>query len=141
MPEELKVLFVAGFGPVIQDDSVSRKLYIETLGLPLKNDNNYYHTQELAGVKYFALWPLTHAAESCFGNNTWPEEIPVPQAWIEYEVEDVAAATEVMKDKGYKLIVSDRHEPWGQVVTRFLSPEGILTGLVYTPWLHTDEKK
>jgi hypothetical protein len=45
-----------------------------------------------------------------------------------------------MKDKGYKLIVSNRTERWGQVVTRFLSPEGIRTGLVYTPWMHTDEK-
>ena len=142
MQKELKVLFVAGFGPIVKDDSLSQKLYIETLGLPIKKEeNNYCHSQEIEGVKYFALWPLSQVAESCFGTNTWPKDIPVPQASIEYEVKDVAAATEVLKDKGYTLIGSNRTEPWGQVVTRFLSPEGLLIGLTYTPWMRTTEKK
>ena len=25
--------------------------------------------------------------------------------------------------------------PWGQTVTRLLSPEGLLTGVTFTPWL------
>jgi len=142
MPKEMKILFVAGFGPIVQDDTLSQKLYLETLGLPLKKEeNNYCHTQELAGVKYFALWPLSQAAESCFGSKSWPKDIPIPQVSIEFEVEDIATATEVMKDKGYKLLVSARKEPWGQTVTRFLSPEGILLGLTYTPWMRSEEKK
>jgi hypothetical protein len=27
-------------------------------------------------------------------------------------------------------------EPWGQTVARFISPEGVLVGLSYAPWLH-----
>jgi hypothetical protein len=115
---------------------------METLGLPLKKeDNNYCHTGKLTGVKYFALWPLSQAAESCFGSKSWPKDVPIPQACIEFEVEDIATATEIMKDKGYKLLVSAHKEPWGQTVTRFLSPEGILLGLTYTPWMRSEDKK
>ncbi len=142
MPKEIKVLFVAGFGPIVQDDTVSQKLYLETLGLPLKKENNNYcHTQELAGSKYFALWPLSQVTESCFGTKSWPKDIPIPQAWIEFEVEDIATATELMKEKGYTLLISARKEPWGQTVTRFLSPEGLLLGLCNTPWMRGEDKK
>ena len=127
MLKEIKVLFVAGFGPIVRDDIASQKLYKDTLGLPLKEEeNNYCHTDKLEGVKYFALWPLSGAAESCFGTKEWPRDVPIPQAVLELEVEDVAAATEILKKKGHKLLVADRKEPWGQIVTRFLSPEGLL---------------
>ncbi|PLP37801.1 glyoxalase, partial [Klebsiella variicola] len=29
--------------------------------------------------------------------------------------------------------------PWGQTVTRLLSPEGLLAGLTVTPWLRAEE--
>jgi len=32
-----------------------------------------------------------------------------------------------------------RLEPWGQVIARFISPEGLLVGLSYAPWLHAKE--
>ena len=50
--------------------------------------NGYVHTHALAGTKYFAIWPLAQAAESCFGMNEWPADVPAPQAWIEFDVED-----------------------------------------------------
>jgi hypothetical protein len=40
-----------------------------------------------------------------------------------------------LKQRGYKLLVESRTEPWGQIVTRMLSPEGILIGITYTPWM------
>lgn len=141
MLKDIEVMFMAGFGPIVKDDSASQDLYMGTLGLPLKKeDNNYCHTEELPGAKYFALWPLTQVAQSCFGTKSWPTDLPVPQAALEFEVKDVAKATEVLKAKGYKLLVSNRTEPWGQIVTRFLSPEGILLGVTYTPWLRKDTK-
>ncbi|MGF6303006.1 hypothetical protein OKW43_005763 [Paraburkholderia sp. WC7.3g] len=33
--------------------------------------------------KSFALSPLSQAAQSCFGKDVWPDDIPVPQAWLE----------------------------------------------------------
>ena len=56
------------------------------------------------------------------------------------EVKDVLKAAEAMKAKGYTLLVSARKEPWGQIVTRFLSPKGMLIGLTYTHWMRTEEK-
>ncbi len=132
----IKVLFIAGFGPIVQNQKASKELYVDNLGLSFKEmDGGYLHTEEIEGTKAFALWPLSQAADSCFGTDTWPEDIPVPQAWLEFEVEDIKAATEEMGKLDYRLLVAARKEPWGQIVTRFLSPEGLLLGIVYTPWM------
>jgi catechol 2,3-dioxygenase-like lactoylglutathione lyase family enzyme len=136
--EGLKVLFVAGFGPIVRAPAESRQFYLDTLGLPLEampDDDTYLHAEKLDGVKHFALWPLAQAAQSCFGSPEWPAEVPAPHAWLELDVEDVAVASASLKKKGYELLVDNRTEPWGQVVTRLLSPEGMLVGLTYTPWM------
>ena len=39
---------------------------------------------------------------------------------------------------GYKLLVRNQTEPWGQVVSRLISPEGLLVGITMTPWLRKD---
>jgi catechol 2,3-dioxygenase-like lactoylglutathione lyase family enzyme len=132
-PKNIDVLFVAGFGPIVRDPAPSRKFYSEALGLPLNEDSSgYLHTGGLDGVKHFALWPLTQAAESCFGTDEWPGDLPVPQAWIEFDVENIEKATAELKSQGYKLLVSTRKETWGQVVTRLLGPEGLLVGITHT---------
>jgi len=133
-PKNIDVLFVAGFGPIVEDSAASRKLYSQTLGLTLKEDaGGYLHTGELDGVKHFALWPLPQAAQSCFGKDQWPPDVPIPQAWIEFDVADVEKATAELTSQGYKLLVAMRKEPWGQTVTRLLSPEGLLVGVTHTP--------
>ncbi|MHB8601003.1 MAG: VOC family protein [Ktedonobacteraceae bacterium] len=134
----IKVVFVAGFGPIVHEQHASEALYAGTLGLSFERDGEYLHTEQLTGVKHFALWPLSQAAESCFGTQTWPIDIPVPHAWVEFDVEDVQAATAELKEKGYPLLVEARTEPWGQIVTRLLSPEGVLVGVTYTPWMRDD---
>ena len=134
----LKVLFVAGFGPLVRDPQASKAFYVDTLQLPLEarpDHPDYFHGEKLDGVRHFALWPLALAAESCFGSVSWPDRIPIPNSWLEFDVEDVAAATQVLKSRGYTLLVDCRKEPWGQTVTRMLSPEGILIGITFTPWL------
>ena len=45
----------------------------------------------------------------------------------------LAGSLEELKAKGYTLLLVAKKEPWGQTVTRLLSPEGILVGLTYTP--------
>lgn len=135
-----EVLFVAGFGPITQNQQQSSEFYLNILALPLKpmEGNSRYLTCEqdqLGGVKHFALWPLDQAALSCFSHNIWPEDITIPQSWIEFEVFNLARSTQNFIDKGYSLLVKNRLEPWGQTVTRLLSPEGILVGLTVTPWL------
>ena len=136
----LGVLFVAGFGPITRDSDDSRALYVDALGLPLKpygDNKDYLLTEdgELEGCRHFALWPLTQAAQSCFGRDEWPSDLPIPQAWLEFDVESITVATEGLLARGYHLLISDRQEPWGQRVTRFLSPEGLLVAVSETPWL------
>ncbi len=66
----MKVLFVAGYGPVTSDMKESAAFYRDSLGLAFQEEaDGYFHTEELKGVKSFALWPLSQAAQSCFGVN------------------------------------------------------------------------
>lgn len=136
----MKVLFVAGFGPIVRDQEASRRLYVDDLGISLNAEaGGYLHTEGLAGVKTFALWPLSQAAESCFGTPEWPEHLSIPHAWLEFDVDDLEAATADLRAKGYTLLVAARMEPWGQTVTRLLAPEGILVGITHTPWMRGNE--
>lgn len=136
----IKVLFVAGFGPIVRDREKSQALYGEGLGIPFKEEEGgYLHTEALEGVKSFALWPLAHAAQSCFGKDAWPDEIPVPQAWLEFDVDNVEKATAELESRGYRMLLKAKKEPWGQVVSRFISPEGLLVGLTFTPWMRENK--
>lgn len=131
---KIKVLFIVGFGPIVRETAKSRKLYGEALGIRFKEENDgYLHTEALQGAKTFALWPLSQAAHSCFGNDSWPEAIPVPQAWLEFDVDNVEHATTELESQGYRILVRNKKEPWGQTVTRLLSPEGLLVGITLTP--------
>jgi hypothetical protein len=132
----MRVLFIAGFGPIAPDVDDSRRLYEDALGIRFKvEDGDYRHIEELKGANTFAIWPLSQAAESCFGSDEWPADIARPQAWLEFDVDDVDVATRELEERGYKLLVSNRTEPWGQVVTRLISPEGLLVGVTMTPWM------
>jgi hypothetical protein len=136
----MKVLFVAGFGPIAEKPEESRHLYEDALGIGFKvEDGDYRHTEELDGAKTFAVWPLAQAAESCFGKSEWPDDNVRPQAWLEFDVEDVEEATTELEGRGYTLLVKNRTEPWGQVVTRLISPEGLLVGVTRTPWMRDKE--
>ena len=136
---DFKVLFIAGFGPIVKNGTASRKLYIDTLAIHMKEEPGenlgYAHTESLAGAKAFALWPLHLAAQSCFGKDRWPADLPVPQAWIEFEVDHVEHATAALEADGYRILVGNKKEAWGQTVTRLLSPEGLLVGVTFTPWM------
>jgi hypothetical protein len=135
-----KVLFIAGFGPIVREATASRKLYIQTLGISFKEETGgYFHTEALQGAKTFALWPLSQVAQSCFGEDSWPDEIPVPQAWLEFDVDNVESATAELESRGYRMLVKNKTEPWGQIVSRFLAPEGLLVGITFTPSMREKE--
>jgi hypothetical protein len=130
----IKVLFIAGFGPIVGDAEASRALYGRILGIPFKEESDgYLHTEALEGARSFALWPLSQAARSCFGKDSWPDSVPVPQAWLELDVESVEEATAELESRGYHMLVKSRKEPWGQIVSCFIGPEGLLIGVTFTP--------
>jgi catechol 2,3-dioxygenase-like lactoylglutathione lyase family enzyme len=136
----VEILFIAGFGPIVRDATASRKLYNQLLGIDFKEETGgYLHTEVLKGANSFALWPLSQAAQSCFGKDSWPDEIPPPQAWLEFDVESVERATAELESRGYRMLVKNKKEPWGQTVSRFLSPEGLLVGITFTPSMREQE--
>lgn len=136
----MEVLFIAGFGPIVREAAASRRLYSQTFGIPLKEEKGgYLHTEVLKGAKSFALWPLSEAAQSCYSKDSWPSDVPIPQAWIEFDVDNVEEATAELESRGYRMLVKNKTEPWGQTVSRFIGPEGLLVGITFTPWMR-DEK-
>ena len=137
----MKIEFIASVAVVTPDPPVSRRLYVDTLGLPLESqsDDEYVWTDKLDGAKHFGVWPLSQAAEACFGTSEWPAGRPVPQASIEFEVADVPsvqAAAEELEAAGHTLLHQSREEPWGQTVARLLSPEGAIVGISFVPSMH-----
>lgn len=138
----MKVSFIAGFGPIVRDADASLAFWREGLGIELPEIAPGYHgTDDLEGVKALALWPLSQAAESTFGTEAWPAELPAPQAWLELDVESVeavGAAVEELASAGHRVLRGATLEPWGQTTSRVLSPEGLLIGVTYTPWMHKD---
>src|SRR6185437_9146435 len=112
----MNVQFVTSIAPIVRDAEISRSFYRDALGLSFEGEEgDYMFTHKLEGTKHFGLWPLSAAASACFGTTEWPSDIAIPQASIEFEVSDVAAAAAELTAKGYQLIHEARTEPWGQV--------------------------
>ena len=134
----MKIEFIASIATVTPDPAASRLLYVDALGLPLVGDD-YLHSEQIGGARHFGLWPLGQAAQACFGTDEWPAGTPVPQASIEFELADadaVVAGARELDEAGYTLLHDVRVEPWGQTVTRLLSPESLIVGLSYVPSMH-----
>jgi catechol 2,3-dioxygenase-like lactoylglutathione lyase family enzyme len=132
--------FIAGIAVITPDPPSSRDLFIEALGLPLAAGpgSEYFHSERIEGIKHFGIWPLSQAAEACFGTPEWPADRTVPQMSLEFEVRDaqaVASAAEELRRRGFALLHGPREEPWGQTVARLQSHEGAIIGISFTPAL------
>ncbi len=136
----MRIAFLAGFSPIVRDPAATHTFYHDALGLLFEGvQGDYRFTEQLAGIRHLGLWPLSEAAQACFGTPEWPSDMPTPQATVEFEVEDIGAvhtAAEELQARGYQLIHPARTEPWTQTIFRLLSPEGLLVGICYTPWFH-----
>jgi catechol 2,3-dioxygenase-like lactoylglutathione lyase family enzyme len=138
----MQIEFIASFAPITRDPAASRALYVDALGLPLDHapGDDYIHSEAIEGSKHFGIWPLTQAAQACFGSPDWPTDIPQPQASIEFELagpDAVQAGIDELRAAEFQVLHDARLEPWGQHVARLLSPEHVIVGLSYAPSLHT----
>jgi catechol 2,3-dioxygenase-like lactoylglutathione lyase family enzyme len=138
----MDIEFVATMAVITADPPQSRKLFMDALGLPLEGeDDGYYSSGSIPGSKHFGVWPLTEAAQACFGTPQWPAGRMIPQASIEFDVADaeaVAAAGSELEQAGYELLHPARTEPWGQTVARLLTADGLIVGISYTPVFHDE---
>ena len=136
----MEIEFVSGVAVIAPDPARSRSLYVDTLGLPLTSQGgDYFHSEQIAGVKHFGVWPLSEAAQACFGTEQWPAHLAVPQVSVEFDVADAARvqdAADELEAAGHQLLHPPRQEPWGQTVVRLLSPEGAIVGISYIPSMH-----
>src|SRR5215471_4772193 len=141
--DHMNVLFITSVAVVAADPPRSRQLFMDALGLPLEGEGDgYYSSGSIRGSKHFGVWPLSQAAEACFGTPAWPAGRPIPQASIEFEVENadaVASAGGELQRAGFELLHAARTEPWGQTVTRLLTGDGLIIGISYAPSLHEEE--
>src|SRR2546429_8714501 len=125
----MKVEFIASVAAVPPDPPASRKLYVDALGLPLEGEgqDGYYSSEKVPGSKHFGVWPLSQAAQACFGTREWPADRPIPQISLEFEVESAAAvqaAAEELRSKGFSLLHPAREGPGGRQAARLLSFRG-----------------
>jgi len=136
----MDIRFIASFSVISSDPAVDRSLFVDTLGLDLHGPesvegSDYLFTETLDGAKHFGVWPLSEAAEACFGTTERPDSHPVPQASVEFEVDDVDASVQELVDGGHVLLHPTRTEPWGQVIARVQAHDGAIVGVCFTPHL------
>jgi hypothetical protein len=138
----MNLQFVTSIAIISPRPAESRQLFVNTLGLPLERaapGDEYHYSDKIEGAKHFGVWPLSQAAEACFGAPEWPVDRIVPQVSIEFEVaseSEVSQAAEELEAGGHRLLHQARAEPWGQVVARLQTLEGAIIGVSYVPSLH-----
>ena len=136
----MDVQFITSVAVVTADPPRSRQLFRDTLGLPLEGEGDgYYSSGNIGGSKHFGVWPLTEAAQACFGTPDWPAGRVGPQASIECAGAGPDAGTAAgaeLEAAGYELLHPARTEPWGQTVARLLTCDGLIVGISYAPVLH-----
>ena len=137
----MDVHFIASIAVITSDPEKSRELFVDALGLPLEAGpgSDYFHSEGIEGSKHFGIWPLSEAAQACFGTSDWPADRVVPQMSLEFEVGDadaVQSAAEELRQRGFSLLHDRREEPWGQTVARLQSEEGSIIGISFAPALH-----
>jgi catechol 2,3-dioxygenase-like lactoylglutathione lyase family enzyme len=137
----MDIQFIASVAVITSDPKKSRELFMDALGLPLEAGpgSDYFHSEQVDGSKHFGIWPLSEAAQACFGTSDWPADRVVPQMSLEFEVSDadaVQSAAEELRQRGFRLLHDRRQEPWGQTVARLQSAEGAIIGVSFAPALH-----
>jgi catechol 2,3-dioxygenase-like lactoylglutathione lyase family enzyme len=134
---------IASVAVITADPSEGRKLFMDALGLPLDGEGDgYYSSGNIPGSNHFGVWPLSQAAEACFGAPEWPSDRIVPQASIEFEVGNAEAVDEAgaeLQHAGFELLHAVRTEPWGQTVARLLTEDGLIVGISYIPSFHDED--
>ena len=80
---KIKVLFVAGFGPIVRETAESRKLYGEVLGIRFKEEKGSYSCRRLWKEQRLSPCGLFPRRRSCFGSESWPgrRSCPTSLGW------------------------------------------------------------
>ena len=132
---------VASIGEIVEDIDAAVHFYRDVLGLRVEHtEGSGYGQVEVAGTLHFGLWARKAAAEATFGSSGAADRVPLGFT-VEFEVDDVEAASKSIASEGWKLSQPPKKEDWGQVTSRFISPGGSLCGISETPWAREIQQK
>ncbi len=125
---------LAGIAEIVDDVDAAVKFYRDVLGLAVQHEQGSdYATIELPGILHFGIWSRAAAAESVFGDAKAADRIPLGFT-VGFEVDDVDAASNAIKSKGWKIAQATKKEPWDQITSRWFAPSGALCEVSETPW-------
>jgi len=125
---------LAGIAEVVDDLQAAVSFYRNDLGLEVDDSVSAdYASVKIPGVIHFGLWSREAAAEATFGDRGAVDRVALGLT-IEFEVEEVPAASQALESRGIELLHGPKTEPWGQTTARFALPSGALCGIAATPW-------
>jgi catechol 2,3-dioxygenase-like lactoylglutathione lyase family enzyme len=125
---------MASIGEIVDDMAAAVAFYRDVLGLEVEwNEGTGYATAKVAGAMHFGIWSRESAAEATLGDKEAASRIPLGFT-VEFEVDEVQAASSTLESKGWQVLQAPRTEDWGQTTSRFLSPSGAICGVAETPW-------
>ena len=125
---------MASIAEIVEDMAAAVAFYRDVLGLDVEwTEGSGYAMAKIPGALHFGIWSREAAAEATLGDKEAASTIPLGFT-IEFEVDEVQAASDTLERKGWKMLQAPKTEDWGQTVSRFLSPSGALCGVAETPW-------
>ena len=125
---------IASIAEIVDDVAAGVAFYRDVLGLEVEwAEGTGYATAKVAGVAHFGIWSREEAAQATLGDKAAAAKIPLGFT-MEFEVDEVRAASDTLESKGWELLQQPRTEDWGQTTSRFPSPSGALCGMAETPW-------
>ena len=125
---------LAGIAEIVDDLEAAVSFYRNDLGLEVDDSVSAdYASVKVPGVIHFGLWSREAAAEATFGDRGAVDRVALGLT-IEFEVNEVPAASQALDGRGIKLLHGPKTEPWGQTTARFALPSGALCGIAETPW-------
>jgi catechol 2,3-dioxygenase-like lactoylglutathione lyase family enzyme len=125
---------IASIAEIVEDMAAAVAFYRDVLGLEVEwTEGTGYAMAKVPGVAHFGIWSRESAAEATLGDKEAASRIPLGFT-VEFEVDEVQAASSTLESKGWQVLQAPRTEDWGQTTSRFLSPSGALCGVAETPW-------
>ena len=124
---------LAGIAEIVENVSEALTFYCDTLGLEVKEKlGDDYAVVVVPGILHFGIWSRAHAAECTFGSRDLADQVPLGLT-LEFEVDNVADASNTISTKGSKIVQGPREEAWGQKSCRMFTPAGSLLGFAESP--------
>ena len=124
---------IASIAEIVEDFEKTVRFYRDALGLEVEVHHEGYANVTVSGILHFGIWSRGEAAQAAFGSTDATERIPLGFT-IGFEVDEVAATEKRLADSGIDVVQPIKTEPWGQITSRFLTPDGAFCEVAETPW-------